>query len=51
MHYACLNLMVKHEALTYYAKAIGKLEWEEAMDDEMDALIHNNTRDLVALPK
>ncbi|MCO5574557.1 hypothetical protein L7F22_028345 [Adiantum nelumboides] len=49
-HYAYMVSHVQHKELTCFQEAIGKPEWESAMDDEMDALVKNETWDLVRLP-
>ncbi|MCO5566627.1 hypothetical protein L7F22_020304 [Adiantum nelumboides] len=41
---------VQHKEPTGFQEAIGKSKWESAMDDEMDALVKNDTWDLVCLP-
>ncbi|MCO5614224.1 hypothetical protein L7F22_068504 [Adiantum nelumboides] len=49
-HYAYMVSRVQHKEPTCFQEAIGKSEWESAMDDEMDALVKNDTWDLVRLP-
>ncbi|MCO5586091.1 hypothetical protein L7F22_040030 [Adiantum nelumboides] len=49
-HYAYMVSHVQHKEPTCFQEAIGKPEWESAMDDEMDALVKNETWDLVRLP-
>ncbi|MCO5587815.1 hypothetical protein L7F22_041767 [Adiantum nelumboides] len=49
-HYAYMVSRVQHKEPTCFQEAIGKSEWKSAMDDEMDALVKNNTWDLVCLP-
>jgi len=43
MHYAYMTSMVKHVEPSCFDEAIGKHLWEKAMDEEMDALVRNDT--------
>ncbi|MCO5614933.1 hypothetical protein L7F22_069218 [Adiantum nelumboides] len=49
-HYAYMVSRVQHKEPTCFQEAIGKSKWESAMDEEMDALVKNDTWDLVHLP-
>ncbi|MDM1593467.1 reverse transcriptase domain-containing protein [Escherichia coli] len=50
MHYAYMMSMVKHVEPSCFDEAIGKHVWEKAMDEEMDALVRNDTWEWVSLP-
>ncbi|MDM1544266.1 reverse transcriptase domain-containing protein, partial [Empedobacter sp. 189-2] len=50
MDYAYMASLLKHGEPTCFEEAHGKHVWETAMDEEMDALSHNETWDLVPLP-
>jgi len=50
MHYAYMTSMLKHEKPTCFEEANGNHVWDKAMKEEMDALSHNETWDLVPLP-
>ena len=51
MHYAYMASRVQHVEPTCFKEALGNENWEHAMDEEMDALVKNETWDLVRLPK
>ena len=50
-HYAYMVKMVQVQKPTCFKEAVGKLEWDQAMDKEMAALDVNQTWDLAPLPE
>ena len=50
-NYAYMAKIVQGVEPTSFEEAVGKREWEHAMDEEMDALDDNETWDLVQLPE
>ena len=50
-HYAYMAKVVQDVEPTCFDEAIGNVNWEKVMDEEMDALYGNETWDLVPLPK
>ena len=50
-HYAYMAKIVQDVEPTSFEEAVGKREWEHAMDEEMVALDDNETWDLVQLPE
>ena len=50
MHYAYMTQMLQHDEPVTFQEACEVKEWQEAMDEEMNALVKNETWDLVKLP-
>ena len=50
-HYAYMAKVVQDVEPTCFDEAIGNMNWEKAMYEEMDALYENETWDIVPLPK
>ena len=50
-HYAYMVKVVQVQEPTCFEEAVGKLEWDQAMDEEMAALDVNQTWDLAPLPE
>lgn len=51
IHYAYMTLVIKHVEPIGFKDAYGKVEWNKAMDEEVDALDKNDTWELVELPQ
>ena len=50
-HFAYMAKIVQVVELAKFEEAVGKPEWEQAMDDEMVALDENETQNLVQFPE
>jgi hypothetical protein len=51
VNYALMTQVVKMDEPQTYAEASRKKEWNEVMEEELNALVRNDTWDLVNLPK
>ena len=50
-HYACMAKVVQDVEPTCFDEVVGNVNWEKAMDEEMDTLYGNETWHLVSLPR
>ena len=50
-HYAYMMSVIQEQEPTSFKDAVGRSEWDGAMDEEMNALDNNGTWELVPLPQ
>ena len=50
MQYAYITQILLHDELVTFQEACEVKEWQEAMDEDMSALVKNDTWELVKLP-